>query len=904
MHAVHHSSGISKTFMAYDWPGLVEDLSGHLTTLFERGGIKQAASDLFSRKELDENAPPPGYFMIHQTVMGSEEGYGYNNNHDSYPDATLKKYHPTFVTHGRVYREHRNRDPKHAIGVIKAARYSEKMQRVELLKHLEIAKAEKEFEMAKAGKELHASMACFPAGTKVRMWNWTEKAIEDICCGDRVLTHKGNCGVVSHTMKRDYADTGIAIRVYGLPEEVICTQDHGVWARPALAHSDPCPVCGEVFTSLRAHLWQKKDSKHAAAYRDYARYCEGFRPAGSLKRADYLRTAVSQVTATDGEVWQARLLGLYMAEGSLYLANLNKPNYVGQGHPRSDFTFHIKERDLQLEVMNHILSFTGSPAYLRDRPAGNSAFVRSTNRKLFDWLLQHGGKGAEHKRLSAEVMQWSPATQKHILEAWLEGDGSWHKTNEFISGTTVSRTLAIQMMEIAARCGLNANLQSFQSKTKDRLRSYQVVFSSQVCGALNVSKIPAGWEVCKEHKTSYGHLKHQADTAVLRKPAARPLSFVEGGFIYRRIAKLRRVFLNETVYDLTVPGDHGFQVGVGIGVSNCRVPYDVCSCCENQAKYASLYCTHLKDHMGQWLPNFKKYAFARNPICTFFDSSVVENPAAREAKHIEYRFGPDLLKAASTARPVFSGAQWAEFEGVDLSQKLTMDPYETQLLQKLAALEGSSTPDRYRDTVSRFAFADAHDVQDHEWEAVRGIYAGTLFNKLARRRVLLPFDLFSAYATGRKPSELRSDPDFTKAASMLPSVFRALATALEQGGCGCDQGDMDMFRAAPTSHAAFDPGQSDVIDRVMDKASENFGAEPEPLKRRALVVISIKKASTPNSVLPAVSPTSLPPLLTLYGLYKVAAIRDALQFTSGNRADVEHELIRCGVDQHPTALYV
>ena len=481
--------------MAYDWPGLVEDLSGHLTTLFERGGIKQAASDLFSRKDLDENAPPPGYFMIHQTVMGSEEGYGFNNNFDSYPDATLKKYHPTFVTHGRVYREHRNRDPKHAIGVIKAARYSEKMQRVELLKHLEIAKAEKEYEMAKAGKELHASMAT-------------------------------------------------------------------------------------------------------------------------------------------------------------------------------------------------------------------------------------------------------------------------------------------------------------------------------------------------------------------------------------------------------------------------RVPYDVCSCCENQAKYASLYCTHLKDRMGQWMPGFKKYAFARNPICTFFDSSVVENPAAREAKHIEYRFGPDLLKAASTSRPVFSGAEWAEFEGVDLTQKLTMDPDETQLLQKLAALEGSSAPDRYRDTVSRFAFTDGHDIQDHEWDAVRGIYAGTLFNKLARRRVLLPFDLFCAYATGRKPSELRGDPDFTKAASMLPSVFRALATALEQGGCGCDQGDMDMFRAAPTSHAAFDPGQSDVIDRVMDKASENFGVEPEPLKRRALVVISIKKASTPNSVLPAVNPNSLPPLLTLYGLYKVAAIRDALQFTSGNRADVEHELIRCGVDQHPTALYV
>lgn len=485
-------SGISKTFMAHDWPGLVEDMSGHLTTLFERGHIKTAASDLFSRKDLDDHAPPPGYFMIHQTVMGSEEGYGYNNNGDSYPDETLKRDHPTFVTHGRVYREHRNRDPEKAIGVIKAARYSPKMQRVELLKHLEISKAEKEYEMAKAGKELHASMAC-------------------------------------------------------------------------------------------------------------------------------------------------------------------------------------------------------------------------------------------------------------------------------------------------------------------------------------------------------------------------------------------------------------------------RVPYDVCSCCDQKAKYASLYCNHLKERMMQWIPSFKKYAFARNPVCTFFDSSVVENPAAREAKHIEYRFGPELLKAAST-RPSFSGAQWAEFEGVDLSQHLVMDHNESTILRKLASIEASDAPDRYRDNVSRYAFADQHDMKDAEWASVQKLLPGTLFNKLARRRVLLPFDLFAAYTTGRNPSELRSDPEFTKAASMLPGIFRALATALESGGCGCNQEDMDMFKAAPSTAAAFDPGSSDEIDKVMDKATEQFGTETEPVRRRAVIMISIKKAHTRTTPTTAPAPLDLPPLLSLYGLYKTAAIRDILHLTTADKQTVEHELLRCGVDQNYVAL--
>jgi hypothetical protein len=493
---LQRESGISKTFMAHDWPGLVEDMSGHLTTLFERGHIKTAASDLFSRKDLDDHAPPPGYFMIHQTVMGSEEGYGFNNNGDSYPDETLKRDHPTFVTHGRVYREHRNRDPEKAIGVIKAARYSQKMQRVELLKHLEISKAEKEYEMAKAGKELHASMAC-------------------------------------------------------------------------------------------------------------------------------------------------------------------------------------------------------------------------------------------------------------------------------------------------------------------------------------------------------------------------------------------------------------------------RVPFDVCSCCEQKAKYASLYCSHLKERMMQWIPSFKKYAHARNTICTFFDSSVVENPAAREAKHIEYRFGPELLKAAST-RPSFSGAQWAEFEGVDLSQHLTMNQTETSILQKLASIEASNAPDRYRDNVSMHGFANTHNLRDEEWAAVQKLLPGTLFNKLARRRVLLPFDLFAAYATGRNPSEIRSDADFTKAASMLPGIFRALASALEGGssggGCGCNQEDMDMFRASSNSAAAFDPGSSDEVDKVMDKATEQFSAEAEPIRRRAIVMITIKKAQARGPVLPAPAPLDLPPLLSLYGLYKIAAVRDMLHLAQDNKQDVEHELLRCSVDQNSFAL--
>lgn len=489
MNILPKDDGIIKTFMPHDCEGLVSQFSGHLATLFERGNIKCAASDLFSRAELQEHAPPPGYFMIHQIVMGSDEVYGENNNGDAWPTACLQAYHPTFVTHGRAYREHRNQRPDLAIGSIKAAKFSSKMGRVETLKWLEIKKAEKEYEMAKAGKELHSSMA--------------------------------------------------------------------------------------------------------------------------------------------------------------------------------------------------------------------------------------------------------------------------------------------------------------------------------------------------------GH-----------------------------------------------------------------VPYDICSICDNRAKFSSLYCDDLRNRMRQWDPRAKKYARAINPVATFFDDSVVENPAARMAKHIAYRFaGQDnLLKAASTTKPCFSGAQWAEFGGAGVDNSFLLPHTAAATLRKLAALEGTPR-DLYRNTVTAWAF-------DHEQAPKRPIskaaklMPGTFFHKLAARGCLLPFDQFCAYVTGSTTNDMRQDPEYIKAASTLPSVFRALADALESGqSCGCCSGsDMSLFRASDPGHAKYDPEDGDdEVDELMNEAADHWSTDDEPLQQRTVRVIIVRRM--PDNAGPAEKKASsdMSPLVALYGLYKVAAVQAILE---RNPARSERHVLACAVDQN------
>lgn len=125
-------------------------------------GIKSAASNLISKDILEQYRPTDDKTAcIHLIAMGNSDQYGFNKNGDWFSGDVLEKTAHTFVTNGHMFREHRNKDPKKAIGTIKYASYDPKgMQRVELIVHMDKDKAEEEYQMAKQGKDLNFSMSC------------------------------------------------------------------------------------------------------------------------------------------------------------------------------------------------------------------------------------------------------------------------------------------------------------------------------------------------------------------------------------------------------------------------------------------------------------------------------------------------------------------------------------------------------------------------------------------------------------------------------------------------------------------------------------------------------------------------------------------------------------------------
>lgn len=75
----------------------------------------------------------PGEVPVHIIALGATERIGPNRNGDGFSDKTCRTYHDTFVKHGRIYRNHRNKDRSKSYGRIIKSAYNERMGRVELL---------------------------------------------------------------------------------------------------------------------------------------------------------------------------------------------------------------------------------------------------------------------------------------------------------------------------------------------------------------------------------------------------------------------------------------------------------------------------------------------------------------------------------------------------------------------------------------------------------------------------------------------------------------------------------------------------------------------------------------------------------------------------------------------------
>ena len=141
---------------------LFNELQGRFATFIDNdkfySRVKEASSNVITRKMLEDCKPDKDHFAIHFVGVGDYEKYGFNKNADAFPKIANEKYYKTFETNAKLYREHKSSNPKNAIGIIKKAAYNPDMGRIEVVVWANIKKASAEYEKARSGQALSCSM--------------------------------------------------------------------------------------------------------------------------------------------------------------------------------------------------------------------------------------------------------------------------------------------------------------------------------------------------------------------------------------------------------------------------------------------------------------------------------------------------------------------------------------------------------------------------------------------------------------------------------------------------------------------------------------------------------------------------------------------------------------------------
>lgn len=282
---------------------------------------------------------------------------------------------------------------------------------------------------------------------------------------------------------------------------------------------------------------------------------------------------------------------------------------------------------------------------------------------------------------------------------------------------------------------------------------------------------------------------------------------------------------------------------------SCKLPNDECSICGNKAKNLGQYCEHLKENMGKYMPEFKKYAFAYNKEPNFFDISRVKRPADRIAHYLEYKFGSDELQKAASSDIVIPGAEWANFEGLSNSE---FPSKYNDILDQLVEHEnylnecaGMSSKDPVTDYLNNILpNVVGYEATPDELTKISSLNPGTLFYKLNKSASILPYYSFLSYVTDKPISELQENSEIALGKEQLAFGY----TGLKKQGCNEDMEEMlEMFNPGDALCELADPRNTDAVDEAMAKLSEKFSCRIEPVRKRIVITI-IKSGSNKNRV--------------------------------------------------------
>jgi hypothetical protein len=212
--------------------------------------------------------------------------------------------------------------------------------------------------------------------------------------------------------------------------------------------------------------------------------------------------------------------------------------YLADGHRLHSPASHGVQISDEAADRERIVAALKAAGYEDVRIAENRTCLQFTvyDDGLYE-LCGRFGDLAHGKRLPGEVFTWDRTARQALLDGYTDGDGSYDERNGY-RATTVSRVLAHDLGKLVRSLGWVPNIQMVR---------------------------PAGTMTIEGREV---HTRYTYGLKWKTHPSPRPQTFEAGGNLWVPIRSIDPTGRVETVYDLTVPGEHAF-VADGAHVSNC-----------------------------------------------------------------------------------------------------------------------------------------------------------------------------------------------------------------------------------------------------------------------------------------------------------------------------------------------
>jgi len=339
------------------------------------------------------------------------------------------------------------------------------------------------------------------------------KKIEEVKEGDKILSGDGTLREVKRIFKRHYDGKIRKIKtwMYNIPIRV--TPNH------------PFLVAKRKKSRLRAFEKPR------------------WLPAFSVKKGDALVIPImKEIEEKEVDEGFLKLAGYYLAEGSIdhkkcFDKQYGKKYFNGW---RVALWFSEKTRELMEDIEEYLKTRKiGFTKYQHKNLIGFEITSKEIARELEEF-----GKGAYNKKIPLWIMKLPKEKQRVFLDAYLQGDGAIFRDKnigrEIIVATTVSRSLAFQLVQMFLRQGYCPSItltENKDSKLEGRVIKGGLIFRVKATKRKGDKK--SNWA-----------------------------SWIDNGFYYVLVRESREEDYSGLVYNSEISTIHSYTVGIGLVVHN------------------------------------------------------------------------------------------------------------------------------------------------------------------------------------------------------------------------------------------------------------------------------------------------------------------------------------------------